>query len=314
MEKKLLMMSLAAFTLSMSAATYRVNNTSGSGAQYSTFAEAQEVAQDGDVIIIDGSDTSYGKIEVNKKITIQGPGYFLGVNDATNEGYAPASFEEVALKCDEAKVTGLCIEGHLNMQANNLVVTRCYIKQITLCPSYSYTDDHITNGIIHQNYILNGISGDSYSAPASYMQVTNNIIAQGGNTMLCNMDNSVIARNTAISNESGVRQLTNCTIENNISCNIEDSYWANKDNTYNNNQNLSEYNINDLYGLYSSRTDASIMAVDATIATDKGAFSGDDPYVLSGLTTGPVLQDVIVPESVVQGEDLKVTIKIGTSR
>ncbi len=314
MRKELLMMSLVSLTLSMSAATLRVNNTSGSGAQYSTFAEAQEVAQDGDVIIIDGSDTSYGKIEVSKKITVQGPGYFLGVNDATNEGYATASFEEVSLECDGAKVTGLYIEGNLNMQANNLVVTRCYIKQISLCPSYSYTDDHITNGIIHQNYILYGISGDSYSASATYMQVTNNIIAQGTNAMLCNLDNSVISRNTAINNESGVRQLTNCTIENNICFNIEDSYWANKDNTYNNNHNLSEYDVNELYGSYSSRTDASIMAVDATIATDKGAFSGDDPYVLSGLTTGPVLQDVIIPESVVQGEDLKVTIKIGTSR
>ncbi len=293
-----------------SAATLRVNNTGGSGAQYSTFEAAQEAAQDGDVIIFDGSNTSYGNIVVKKQITLQGPGYFLDINDSTKEGYAPAKFDEVNLSCDGAKITGLYVDGSVNMRANNLIVTRCYIKSVSLCPSYSYTDNHITNGILHQNYILYGISGDSYSASATYMQVTNNIIARGTNVMLCNMDNSVISRNTAINSEAGVRQLTNCVIENNISYDIESESWENKNNTYSNNYSFGSA----ANKLYESRNDASIKEVDASIATDKGAFSGEDPYVLSGLTTGPVLQDVIIPESVVQGEDLKVTVKIGTSR
>lgn len=281
----------------VSAATLRVNNTSGSAAQYSTFDTAQEAAQDGDVIIFDGSTTSYGKIVVTKNITLQGPGYFLDVNDPTKEGYSPAKFDEVDLNCDGAKVTGLYVDGSLNMRADNLVVTRCYIKTVSLCPSYSYTNKNITNGVIHQNYILYGISGDSYSVSATYMQVTNNIIAQGYNVMLCNMDNSVISRNTAISNEAGVRQLTNCVIENNIAYDIESESWENKNNTYVNNYSFGS-DVNKLYGS-GSRNDAKIKDADANIATDKGAFSGDDPYVLSGLTTGPVLQDVIIPESVV---------------
>lgn len=311
MKRNLLAFTLIAMGLTMSAATLRVNNIKGSGAQYTTFAAAHEAAQDGDVIIVDGSEDSYGKIDVTKKITVQGPGYFLAVNDATKEGYSPAVFDEVNLKCDGAKVTGLCVEGYINMRADDLVVTRCYAKNISLCQDYSYTNGHITRGVIHQNYILLGISGDHYSASATYMQVTNNIIANGYQAMFCNMDRSVISRNTAIGTESGVRSLTNCVIENNISYNIEDSYYANKDNTYNNNIKFGSTSV---YGSSSNRNDASIKAVDATLATDKGAFSGDDPYVLSGLSSGPVLQDIVMPESVAQGDDLKVTVKIGTSK
>ena len=84
--------------LSMPAATLRVNNLNGSGAQYTTFEEAHSAAQDGDVIIVDGTPKSYGQINISKKITVQGPGYFLGVNDATKEGYSPATFDEINLK------------------------------------------------------------------------------------------------------------------------------------------------------------------------------------------------------------------------
>lgn len=312
MKKIIMLLAGAMSVASMSAATLRVNNAGGSGAQYTTFDAAQAAAEDGDVIIFDGSPATYGTIEVSKRLTLQGPGYFLDVNNPTEEGHSPATFDDVTLRCDGAKVTGLSIEGTLKMNANSLVVTRCYVKEISLCRNNAYTEDYISNGIIHQNYILNGIWGDSYSAPAKYMQVTNNIIASGGNAMFSNMDNSVISRNTAISNESGVRKLTNCVIENNISCNIEDSYYANSNNTYHNNYAFGNNEANRLYGY--SRTDASIRAVDATLATDKGAFSGEDPYVLSGVAAGPVLEDVIIPESVVQGEDLKVTVKIGSSR
>ena len=304
-----------AMSLIMSGATLRVNNSPESGAQFTSFAEAQEAAQDGDVIIVDGSAKSYGNIDITKKITVQGPGYFLAVNDETKEGYSPATFDEVNLKCDGIKITGLCVEGKINMRANNLIVTRCYVNYVNLCTEYSYTSDHISNGVIHQNFIQNGIGGDSYSSPATYMQVTNNIISNGYNSMFCNMNNSVISRNTALSEESGVRQLTNCVIENNISYNIEDSYWNNKDNTYSNNHNIKDSRvINEVYGQNNKRTDATIKASDATFGIDMGAFSGDDPYVLSGLSAGPVLQDIQMPESVVQGEELKVTVKIGTSR
>lgn len=307
MKKILLFAAGITLSMTMSAATLRVNNTGGSGAQYTTFKDAYADAQDGDVIIFDGSKTSYGKITVEKRITLQGPGYYLGVNQPTKEDFSVASFEEITLRCDGAKITGLDV-GTVNMRADNLIVTRCWINTVSLCKPFSYTDDHISNGIIHQNFISGGIYGDQYSASATYMQVTNNIISNGGNVMFYNMDHSVISRNTAISSEAGVGSLTYCVIENNISNNIEYNGLRNKGNSYSNNLSISKKD----YG--PTTNDAVMKATDATLATDKGAFSGDDPYVLSGLSTGPVLQDLILPESVEQGEDLKVTVKIGTSR
>lgn len=311
MKKFLFLIAGASLSATMSAATLRVNNNADSGAQFTTFEAAQEAAQDGDVIIFDGSNTSYGKIEVTKRLTLQGPGYFLDVNGVTQENVAPAKFDQVDLKCDGIKVVGLYVDGYLNMRANELIVTRCNIQWVSLCSDYSYTNNYITKGIIHQNYIQYGIRGDSYSSPATFMQVTNNIIAR--NALFGQMDNSLISRNTAIGNDAGVRQLTNCIIKNNISYNIESDYWANENNSYSNNINIG-YDGMKVYTSISKIDDAKIKEVDATIAADKGAFSGDDPYVLSGLATGPVLQDVVIPESVVQGEDLKVTVKIGTSR
>ena len=45
-----------------------------------------------------------------------------------------------------------------------------------------------------------------------------------------------------------------------------------------------------------------------------GGFSCEDPYVLSGLPSGVRIEDIEMPESVVQGEDMKVTVKIGVSK
>ena len=64
--------------------------------------------------------------------------------------------------------------------------------------------------------------------------------------------------------------------------------------------------------LYSN--DREIKDIDITLTTTKGAFSGDDPYILSGLPTGPVIKNIIMPESVAKGENLNITIKIGKAK
>jgi len=46
----------------------------------------------------------------------------------------------------------------------------------------------------------------------------------------------------------------------------------------------------------------------------KGAFAGDDPYVISGIPAGPVIQDITVPSTVEQGGTLNVTIKLGIQK
>lgn len=313
MNKKIL---AAAGTLliatGVSAETLRVNNAVSAGAQFTTFEDAMNAAKEGDVILIEASAVSYGDLVVNKKVTVKGPGYFLGENNISSEGEATAMCDNVSLKADGAKITGMVVDRQIRMEADYLVVTRNYVAGgISLCENYSYTQDHISNGVIHQNFIRTALSGDNYSASAENMQVTNNIISGDASATVANMTNSVISRNTLIGNGPGCSWLTNCVIEWNIGCQIDK---ADGNNSIANNYDIGTYEANGLYGSFYQRTDSSVKDTDATLAADKGAFSGDDPYVLSGLPAGPYIQDIEMPESVVKGEDLKVTVKIGISK
>lgn len=295
------------------AKTLRVNNVPGSGAQYSNFDDAQSAASEGDVIIFDGSNTNYGNITVSKKLTIQGPGYFLSENDVTSEGIEYAEFESITVTAEGAKISGVVVDnwgGGIDLRANNVVVTNCYTCYITVCENFSYTDESISNCIISQNYIFGGIRGDSYSAPANYMQVSNNVMK--GINSFANLNKSTISRNTIIFSDVSYRQITDCIFEYNIGPILGD-YWANKDNTVRENIECS----NEPYK--GTKDDKAIKEVDASLMPTEGvfthgAFSGTNPYVLSGLPSGPRIQDIEMPESVVQGENMKVTVKIAVTQ
>lgn len=307
--KQTIFAAIALLTVSMaSAETYRVNNTPGSGAQFTTFKEAMDKAVDGDVIIVDGSATSYGKVEINKNVTVKGPGYFLGENQATKEDNATAYFEKVTVTAAGAKLTGLRIDGDLYIKNDEIVVTRNYISNVYL--------DENTKCVFHQNLIEGGILGGSYSRPATYIQVTNNIMRRPNESLLLeNLTNSIISRNTLISKSIGFRYLSNCVFENNIGYDLESTLQGNNNNSYSNNFDLKNMDVYGIYGgYYDHRRDNLIQAADASLTKTAGAFTGNDPYVLSGLPTGPMIKDIEMPESVVQGEDLKVKITIGTSK
>ena len=47
---------------------------------------------------------------------------------------------------------------------------------------------------------------------------------------------------------------------------------------------------------------------------DYGAFAGDSPYVISGIPSAPVIEDLVVPTTVEAGSKMKVTIKVGIQK
>lgn len=315
MKKLLLPFAIALLAQqTLSAETFRVNNTPGSGAQYTTFDDAQKAASDGDVIIVDGSATSYGKIVVTKKITLKGPGYFLDQDESMNEAANPANFYEIRVQAEGATLSGLYIQEDLYLQNNKIVVTRCQVQKMIYFSAPSSEVTAISDCIIHQNFIRFGIRGlvNNY-----YAQISNNVIASGDAAALYTLNNATISYNTIVP-RSGTRitYLKDCVIENNICQHIETGGQSyNNGNTFSNNyytdySNKSPYYVTNGW----SCTDRDVKAIDETLTTTQGAFSGDDPYVLSGLPSGPMIQDVIMPESVAKGENLKVTVKIGSSK
>ncbi len=49
-------------------------------------------------------------------------------------------------------------------------------------------------------------------------------------------------------------------------------------------------------------------------ANGYGAFAGNDPYVISGIPAGPMIEELTIPTSVEEGSVMEVTIKFGTAK
>ena len=51
-----------------------------------------------------------------------------------------------------------------------------------------------------------------------------------------------------------------------------------------------------------------------SVMNTHGAFAGTDPYVISGVPSGPVITDMKIPTTLEVGNKLNVTIKVDVSR
>ena len=303
MKRLAVLLFAVAAVMCANAKILRVSNINGSTAPYSTVKAALEAAETGDVIMVDASPDSYGDVEINKSVTIQGPGYWLIKNGIVKEGVQAAEFGKITITADNAKVSSVSIF-EINPKADGCVITRCYITRVSL-------GDGIKGAIIHQNYITSAISGPSYfDALPSNIQITNNIFRAGIGCFRA-FTNSTIRYNTFTVYDFDISFwcLYNSTFEHNIAGFTLRDNSANNSNTYEDNVGLPED-----FKYEKNAIDSDIKEADATISSTHGAFAGEDPYVISGIAPGPYIEDISVPASVEQGKDMKVTVKIGTSR
>lgn len=303
MKRLAVLLFAVAAVMCANAKILRVSNINGSTAPYSTVKAALEAAETGDVIMVDASPDSYGDVEINKSVTIQGPGYWLLENNISQEGCTTATFGTITLSAEGIKISSVNVSWGIRCNGqSNWVITRCKMGKVSF-------NSHEYRGVLHQNYITGDIDGVYTSngayAPysvAAYLQITNNII--GGKMKW--VKNSVIKYNTAI---NGKLFLDSGLSESTFEYNIGFSTVGGEKNTYANNIEIPEgvtYKNTDI--------DSIIKETDATISTTHGAFAGEDPYVISGIAPGPYIEDITVPVSVEQGKDMEVTVKIGTSR
>ena len=293
--RKLSILLFLAVATSMYAKTLRVSNVKGSTAPYSTVAAALEAANDGDVIMVDASPNSYGDVEITKKITLQGPGFFLVANGIAQEGQTTAEFGDITIKKEGVKVSSISAK---RIEANNydkVVITRCWSQTISIYKT--------SGAIVHQNYIRWRLDTDY----ATNAQITNNIVSFFSSSDYMNgLNNSVVKYNTFIFGRAFYQSFKDCVIEYNIGTSLESNTDA--DNTVRNNKGYPT-------GYYDNyTTDSDIKALDQALTTSHGAFAGDDPYRISGVAACPVIEDIEVPASVEQGSDLKVKVTIGTKK
>lgn len=308
MKKVFLLMAAACITAATNATILRVSNVTGSGAPYTTITDAHEAAIPGDTIMVEGSPSRYDyKLTITKRIVLIGPGYNHQENGVVSEGGNSAYVDFLVIDYKEVVIQGMEINVGLTVNKPNAVVTRCLFNGgINLGNEASGT-------VIHQNYLNDVISGGSQKT--SNVTITNNIFncAEAYNGRIRNLYNSYIAYNTCLK-EAGtqdnyndfIKNVSACTIENNILCL---PYKSTSTDQVANNYVFTETPF------YDTSSEVAIRKTELGFSEGKyGAFSGDDPYVISGIPAGPVIEDITVPASVEKGKKLNVTIKLGLQK
>jgi len=320
MKKTLLMVALAAVCGMAQAKILRVNNTTSSGAPYTKVDDALTAAEVGDTIMMDGSNDSYGNITINKKVVLMGPGYWRSENGVSGQGESDATLGTITIS---ATAQGTVLRGlnidYIKINANNVVINRCRVRNdINVISSLGNVAD---NCIIHQNYISGRVLGYSNNTYANYTQITNNIFNGSSNQLSGRVkfiNAGYIAYNTFANPKynAGTKHIDNisaCTLTKNVFTGNEDHI---KGNSYEDNYMPEEWTFYTYNQRSSDLTikNEKLSDEDAAAIAGKGAFNGDDPYVISGIPAGPVIQDLTVPVSVEQGNNLNITIKLGVQK
>ena len=311
MKKTVLIFAAALIASAAQATILRVSNESNSGAPYTTIPAAISAATEGDTIMVDGSKTKYSSgatIEVNKKLVLMGPGYWRSENGIIQEGANDATIGNIRFSADGSTIVGLVLNGTVNVQAAHITITRC---RVTGDISHGLPSNGVSNTVIHQCFLEGAVSGSNNNSYNPGIQITNNIFKGGNSNFITYFTDSYIAYNTFTGSMVTNGHLTGCTVEKNV---MEAHTGEIGNNTFTDNTETgvtvedtsTDLAIKNFFEQYASEH--------ATEIANKGAFAGDDPYVISGLPSGPVVEDITVPASVAMGSKLNVTIKLGVTK
>ena len=247
-----------------------------------------------------------------------GPGYRLVEDGIVANGASSAHINssELTITAEGVTIVGMELDA-VEIKTSKVVIKRCKVND------YVKLDEGADNCVIHQNFILGYISGTTMGAQTNYAQITNNIISSVDASMpgtISRLVNSYIANNTMPRKSPSATgycysYLGNCTLENNIA--PKEDVYEGASNTFSNNYSFApsanDAEYNNQHSPYTDQTDdKSICEIEQNFANGKyGACSGDSPYVVAGIPSGPVIQDLMIPASVEMGSNLNVTVKIG---
>ena len=304
MKKTIVTLVALCATMAAQATILRVSNVSGSTAPYSTVQAALSAAAVGDTIMLDASSESYDlDYKVNKRVVIIGPGYWLQDNGIIQEGSQRAYIDG----CFQIYTSGVVVMGiwfrsmYIAKNCTDVVIKRCYIHEGVELGT------NADRCVFHQNYIR----GDIREGGA-YHQITNNIFinhfSQGFTFKFT--PHSYIAYNTFLGNNSiCLWDCGDCTVEKNISAN---GFYDAGSGTSSYNDNIIDESIKVYETSGKSINDAGVR--DLNLSTTHGAFAGDSPYVISGVPSAPIIEDLVVPTTAEYGSKMNVTIKAGIQK
>jgi hypothetical protein len=306
---------------------YRVNNTPGINADYTTLQAAVDAATGGDTIYMEGSTTEYAGATVDKALTIVGPGYFLNENPKTQANMLEAQFNS-AITFD-AGSEGSSIMG-CNVIYYNLTINADDIRVIRNYLEFVVCNATCNNILVTQNYVRSNIQAIGGGALTNSV-ISNNII--GGQIWTQGTSGPLVVSNNIFTTTSYAfaTDCYNANIQNNIVSDAIATIRLNTGNSINNNilatdgtdANGNQYNIDmttvfaDFDGQLGMSTDgkwalkAGSPALGAGVSgVDCGIFGGLAPYILSGIPNLPHIYEASVQAAATSESGLQVTIKV----
>lgn len=323
------------FSNTMQARVWRVNNNSGTSADYTGFDACWQNAafMAGDTIYLEGSATAYSNsTTINKRMVVIGAGYLLQGstgNAGLQAGNLGTTFSG-SLRWDSlatgSRFMGLSITSAIwfDPQADSIVFERCQFG------SWSWS----TTGTIHnriRGVKINKCMFSSTSIPSTHyyedLEVTNCIITSSFTLQAANILSALVRNNLFLSSIT----ISNTYFTNNISIGITvASFLANNSIVRHNisqianvfpagDGNKGGFNINAIVvntgsddGRYRLAVGSPAIGAGETvngITPDCGPFGTADPYRLSGIPAIPSIYGLSVPSQVPTGTtSINVTI------
>ena len=306
------------------ASIWRVNNVPGVEADFKTLQGAIDTAQAGDTLYVEGTQFSYGSVDISKKLVIYGPGYFLEENDSTHINQLEAKVYTLDFNSgsDGSELYGLYFTGSISVNSDNTKIEGNFI--------HSYVNLNDINGCIYQknyhnvnllsikkslnvvvkNNIIRQINGHSEGSAVIY----NNTVENGISVYNSDIRNNILYK-SCTSCGQGVDENTGNIIKYNLLC--RDDKPSDPTNQIVEQVSLfvgdpenvtEEYSTDERYKLASGSpaTGAGENGVDC------GAYGAATPYKLSGLPPVPRIYEASIPASASEESGLPVKVKIKT--
>ena len=304
--------------LSASATVLCVNNSPGSTAPYTDLITAHAVAQTGDTIYVEGSNTDYGSLTVTKRLVFIGPGYFTAENNCAPNSLSAVvdrfELDRTAANDANSGAAGTTLLGlnfsvsnlsYVDISVSNVTIAKCYLRGDVRVQEADVSDLHVI-----QNYCASsGVRASSLSPGLNNLVFANNIVEEDFRLV----DNStgsihhnlflddrfeVISFSGEIrSNIATTTSTNNFTVSVTGSGNLSHNTAANGQFGTADNNNIAPANLllvgpngNSTDGQYQLLPNATQVKNNAHDGTDRGPFGGNLPYVLSGVPNIPYIE------------------------
>ncbi|WP_340114077.1 hypothetical protein [Maribellus mangrovi] len=312
------LLAIMVFQFTLNATVWRVNNDDNT-ADFADIIDAHDDAgvQSGDILMVEGSNTTYTSFTCTKSLTIIGPGYLLTENYESAH-ILPANINRIIFEdgSQGSSVYGMSFisaGGTPIVLTDEITIERCYIsaglpvknaKNVRIINNnmHSVGDYYNGTGPFSDVYINNNIIRNKMGASAgSHIVTFNNNILLGDSYGF----NAEYFRNNIVWQNDALIKVNSAYIENNIAS-----------NNILTGDNLNVENIQDLF-VGGDSPDAKYKLAEGSEAigagfggTDCGIFGGEDPYIISGLPPVPVITELSVDDASISENGLQVKITV----